>query len=35
LARPGNGDCMSLIVEFQSSIHCVILDSWRLSLSCG
>ena len=32
LTRPGDSDCVSLIVEFQSSIHCVILDSRRLSL---
>ena len=35
LARPRNSYRMSLIVEFQSSVHCVILDSRRLSLFCG
>lgn len=33
LTWPGDCDGVSLIVEFQSSIHCVILDSRRLSLS--
>jgi hypothetical protein len=35
LARPGNSDRVSLVVEFQPSIHRVILHSRGLSLSCG
>jgi hypothetical protein len=29
-----NSYSMSLVVEFQASIHCVLLDSRRLSLFC-
>lgn len=29
-----NSYCVSLVVEFQASIHCVLLDSRRLSLFC-
>ena len=35
LTRARNSYCVSLVVEFQASIHCVILDSRRLSLLCG